>query len=72
MSGFQVDIVEGADLTGPTCPSGAQVEVHYTGRLTDGTVFDSSVTKGRTFKFQVGKGRVIRGWDEGVVQLKKG
>jgi len=38
----------------------------------DGTVFDSSVQKGRPFKFQVGVGQVIRGWDEGIGQLQKG
>ena len=38
----------------------------------DGSVFDSSVQRGRPFKFQVGVGQVIRGWDEGIVQLSKG
>lgn len=45
---------------------------HYTGRLDDGTVFDSSVEKGRTFKFQLGRGNVIRGWDRGFATMKKG
>ena len=58
--------------TGPTCPPGAQVTVHYHGTLADGSVFDSSVQKGRPFKFQVGVGQVIRGWDEGITQLQKG
>ena len=51
---------------------GDTVWVHYTGKLTDGTKFDSSVDRGQPFKFVVGKGQVIRGWDEGIVQLKKG
>lgn len=40
--------------------------------LGDGTVFDSSVQRGRTFKIQIGVRQVIRGWDEGFVQLRKG
>ena len=46
--------------------------MHYTGKLPDGTVFDSSVSRGEPIKFIVGTGRVIRGWDEGIVQLTKG
>ena len=53
--------------TGPVCPAGAFVTCHYHGTLLDGTVFDSSVQKGRPFKFQVGVGQVIRAWDEGMV-----
>ena len=53
------------------CP-GANVTVHYHGTLMDGTVFDSSVQKGRPFNFQVGVWQVIRGWDDGICQLKKG
>lgn len=40
--------------------------LHYTGRLLDGTVFDSSVTRGTPFKFPLGEQRVITGWDLGV------
>ena len=58
--------------TGPICPKGAQVQVHYTGRLTDGTKFDSSVDRGEPLDFKVGVGQVIRGWDEGITQLQKG
>ena len=57
---------------GPVVPQGARVKVHYTGKLTDGTVFDSSVTRGQPLEFQVGVGQVIRGWDEGICQLQKG
>ena len=58
--------------SGPTVPAGSFVTVHYHGTLLDGTVFDSSVNKGRPFKFQVGVGQVIKGWDEGILQLQKG
>ena len=58
--------------TGPICPKGAKVKVHYTGKLLDGTVFDSSVTRGEPIEFVVGVGQVIKGWDEGITQLQKG
>ena len=49
------------------------VSVNYTGSLTDGTKFDSSLNPGRTpFRFTVGAGQVIRGWDEGVAGMKVG
>ena len=54
---------------GPTVPKGATVKVHYTGKLQDGTVFDSSVERGDPLEFKVGVGQVIRGWDEGICQL---
>lgn len=69
-SGLQyVDIVEGS---GETPPTGAQVTVHYTGWLTSGEKFDSSVDRGEPFVFPIGEGRVIRGWDEGVATMKPG
>jgi FKBP-type peptidyl-prolyl cis-trans isomerase len=67
---FKVELK--SDGTGPTCPPGSTVKVHYTGKLTNGTVFDSSVERGEPLEFVVGEGQVIRGWDEGIVQLKKG
>jgi FKBP-type peptidyl-prolyl cis-trans isomerase len=45
--------------------------VHYTGKLLDGTVFDSSVSR-QPFKFKLGSGQVIKCWDEGVAQLQVG
>lgn len=57
---------------GEVVPKGARVSVHYTGKLEDGTVFDSSVERGQPIEFQVGVGQVIRGWDEGITQLTKG
>ena len=58
--------------SGPIVPKGAYVKVHYTGKLTNGEVFDCSRKRGMPLDFQVGMGQVIRGWDEGITQLKKG
>ena len=65
--------------TGPLAQAGQDVQVHYTGWLHDagqpghrGTKFDSSVDRGMPFEFPLGKGRVIRGWDEGVQGMAVG
>jgi peptidylprolyl isomerase len=57
---------------GATPTSRALVEAHYTGRLLDGTKFDSSVDRGKPFLFLVGRGEVIKGWDEAFLSMKKG
>lgn len=57
---------------GPAPKAGDIVSVHYTGKLTDGKKFDSSVDRGEPFQFPLGAGRVIKGWDEGIALMKKG
>ncbi len=52
--------------------TGNNVQVHYTGWLTNGTKFDSSLDRNDPFRFPLGGGRVIRGWDEGVLGMKVG
>lgn len=68
-----IDEVEG-EGSAPTV--GKTVQVHYTGWLEEngqpGKKFDSSVDRGQPFSFQLGMGRVIRGWDEGVATMKEG
>ncbi|MEM1414941.1 MAG: FKBP-type peptidyl-prolyl cis-trans isomerase [Myxococcota bacterium] len=67
---MQIDDLEVG--TGDEAVSGKPVSVHYTGTLTDGTKFDSSLDRGQPFQFALGGGQVIRGWDEGVVGMKVG
>lgn len=69
-SGLQyIDLVVG---TGREAAAGNLAIVHYTGWLTNGTKFDSSVDRRDPFSFPIGSGKVIRGWDEGVAGMKVG
>lgn len=69
-SGLKYEILQ--EGTGATASAGQTVTVHYTGWLENGKKFDSSVDRGDPFRFPLGGGRVIRGWDEGVAGMKVG
>ncbi len=58
--------------SGAVAAKGDIVHVHYTGWLTDGSKFDSSVDRGQPLRFWLGKGQVIAGWDEGITGMKVG
>jgi FKBP-type peptidyl-prolyl cis-trans isomerase len=58
--------------TGAQLKAGDNVSINYTGLLTNGTKFDSSLDRGEPFSFPLGAGRVIKGWDEGVAKLRVG
>jgi peptidylprolyl isomerase len=70
-SGLKYVVTHKGSGTG-TPTSGAMVKAHYTGKLLDGTKFDSSVDRGEPISFPVGGGRVIKGWDEAFLTMTKG
>src|SRR5690349_16773607 len=72
MADFQTQIEDTKVGSGPAAQAGDTVSVHYTGRLTDGTKFDSSRDRGQPFSFTLGQGRVIKGWDVGVAGMQVG
>lgn len=57
---------------GTLAEDGSFVHVHYTGKLTDGTEFDSSHKRGEPLDFQLGSGMVIKGWEDGIMGMKEG
>ncbi len=70
MSDLQIqDIKQG---TGAEATAGQKVTVHYVGTLTNGQKFDSSRDRGKGFEFTLGRGQVIKGWDQGVAGMKVG
>jgi FKBP-type peptidyl-prolyl cis-trans isomerase len=69
-SGLEYETVKPGD--GPEAKPGQLVRVHYTGTLADGKKFDSSRDRGEPFQFVLGKGQVIKGWDEGVAGMLVG
>ncbi|CAJ1084654.1 peptidyl-prolyl cis-trans isomerase FKBP1A-like [Xyrichtys novacula] len=69
--GVEIETITPGD--GRTFPKKGQcVVVHYVGTLADGKVFDSSRSRGKPFKFKIGKQEVIRGWEEGIAQMSVG
>ena len=66
---YVADVKQG---TGKLAESQSKVTVHYSGYLTNGTKFDSSLDRGQPFTFQLGTGQVIPGFDKGVVGMKEG
>uniref|UniRef100_A0A3Q2YSJ5 peptidylprolyl isomerase n=1 Tax=Hippocampus comes TaxID=109280 RepID=A0A3Q2YSJ5_HIPCM len=69
--GVQIETIKHGD--GQTFPKkGQRVVVHYIGTLEDGKVFDDSRGRGKPFKFKIGHQEVIRGWEEGVAQVRSG
>ena len=69
-SGLKYIVIEEGDGASPQ--TGQNVTVHYTGTLEDGSKFDSSRDRNRPFSFKIGVGQVIKGWDEGVADMKVG
>lgn len=69
-SGLKYIVMEEGDGASPQ--KGETVTVHYTGTLEDGSKFDSSRDRNRPFSFKLGVGQVIKGWDEGVADMKVG
>lgn len=67
-----LEYVETQAGTGAQAKAGDTVRVHYTGKFLDGKVFDSSVSRGEPLEFPLGRGRVIKGWDEGIALMKVG
>ncbi len=68
----ELEIEEIEEGTGETAEKGKVVDVHYTGKLTDGTVFDSSIPRGEPIQFTLGAGMVITGWERGIRGMKVG
>ncbi|MCB9678720.1 MAG: FKBP-type peptidyl-prolyl cis-trans isomerase [Alphaproteobacteria bacterium] len=68
--GLEVEVIN--EGTGPVAAKGHRVKVHYTGWLTNGQKFDSSLDRGQPFQFELGRGQVIKGWDQGVAGMRVG
>lgn len=72
MSTGELQIEKLAEGNGAEAKAGNTVSVHYTGTLTDGKKFDSSFDRNAPFRFKLGAGQVIKGWDQGVAGMKVG
>lgn len=69
---LDLEIIDTEIGTGKTVVKGALVIAHYEGFLENGTKFDSSLDRGKPFQFVIGSGRVIKGWDQGIMGMKVG
>ena len=72
MSSTQLIITDLEEGSGKAAVKGALIVCHHEGFLEDGTKFDSSFDKGRPFQCVIGTGRVIKGWDQGMMGMKEG
>lgn len=70
IEGLEIEVLQEGD--GEPAKNGDRVSVHYTGKLVNGSVFDSSLGEGKPFEFILGAGDVIKGWDLGVLGMKEG
>lgn len=71
-SGLKYIIVKNAPKNATAAQKSHKVQVHYSGYLTDGKLFDSSLKRNQPFEFNLGAGQVIKGWDEGIALMKEG
>ncbi|EUC65146.1 peptidyl-prolyl cis-trans isomerase, FKBP-type protein, partial [Rhizoctonia solani AG-3 Rhs1AP] len=69
---FKVEHLNTVDPSAPKPKEGDTVTIHYVGTLLNGTKFDSSRDRGKPFQTVIGKGKVIKGWDEGIPQVPLG
>jgi FKBP-type peptidyl-prolyl cis-trans isomerase len=68
----KLEITDTVVGTGKEATSGTLITVHYTGTLTNGNKFDSSLDRNQPFSFKLGAGEVIQGWDQGFTGMKEG
>ncbi|OBA18029.1 FK506-binding protein 2 precursor [Metschnikowia bicuspidata var. bicuspidata NRRL YB-4993] len=68
-SALQIDVTKSVEKCEYRAKNGDEVSVLYTGKLADGTVFDTTDSRGRPIVFKLGTGRVIKGWDQGILDM---